>query len=1042
MSPREVPRIKRAMLFASSILYCCVVTASPVEAATITVRPDGTGDYPTIQAAINAANTGDEVVLEPGTYAGNGNRNLDFKAKAITVRSLNPDDNTCMRETIIDAEGKGVIVRFVNDEGPKTVFEGFSLGAGDTSTGVRGVPGFFEFSKNARPTTRRLRNKQPQTAAEVVTSSDGQPISTLVDSPGWIPPDGRVWNGFNPFHQPANTTDYYGSGDVDNDGNLTSADLSLAQDMADGITPPVARADVDGDEDVDNDDVSLISSALSGAPIAGWWNSLASVTERNNWIDKFMVIDKTDEHWYHLNYFVCHHFAYQTFVHCAFLRGDFATESTEYDGGQTVFNVPLYFATVSSPTGHAINAILVGDNPLDFDDWRFIEPQNDTDVVPGQWNMLYGSDVYMTAPNLYWNAEVMVRFNVDESGWTLKSYSNNLVLTRPVPPEQHPDNRPDLWNPRIVSVGGSDLILFEKMRDDMSRTTDIHMADLPFDDPSTSTPLIIDSQFSRLLDVTESPDGAVHLLWEGKDVFYRQCIYHGLLNPASGTISDKTNVTGDLRLPSTGRVVVRPDNEVHVFWFENLGMAGAYDFGIHWSKWTGSGWQTPQKLTADAPQGADADWVNRHFARYVFDTAVLDNGDIMVVWDEEVFPTHYISQLIYDGTWNSSRIEDTGWSNSLRGVDLCKDSNGIMHLAYWRGDRQQPGGSEEGRGDLYHRTYDGASWSSPETIDDSGGVCCPRMTATAEGQVHLVWERKVGDHVVPVWNKYQDGRWQTAEELTVPPDANAWYPTAGPLDDGRIVFAWSSRSADLVTIETQTVTPAFDGLDDDEDVDMADFAILASAWMTEYGDANWNPVCDIHYPKDDIINWLDVGVLCENWLTGINLSRSYYFSLDIDPGWSTDGEWAWGQPTGGGGSSHGNPDPDNGYTGTNVYGVNLNGDYSTSAGGPYYLMAGPFDFSFTKNVKVRFARWLNTDYPPYVSSKIEVSNDGSLWNTVWEHTGWSEIVDNDWQIMEYDISSTADDQETVYIRWSYEVTSGAWAYSGWNIDDVELFGGP
>ena len=69
---------------------------------------------------------------------------------------------------------------------------------------------------------------------------------------------------------------------------------------------------------------------------------------------------------------------------------------------------------------------------------------------------------------------------------------------------------------------------------------------------------------------------------------------------------------------------------------------------------------------------------------------------------------------------------------------------------------------------------------------------------------------------------------------------------------------------------------------------------------------------------------------------------------------------------------------------------------------------------------------------------IEVSNDGSLWNTVWEHVGSSEIVDNDWQIMEYDISSTADGQETVYIRWSYQIAPGAWPYSGWNIDDIQV----
>lgn len=90
-------------------------------------------------------------------------------------------------------------------------------------------------------------------------------------------------------------------------------------------------------------------------------------------------------------------------------------------------------------------------------------------------------------------------------------------------------------------------------------------------------------------------------------------------------------------------------------------------------------------------------------------------------------------------------------------------------------------------------------------------------------------------------------------------------------------------------------------------------------------------------------------------------------------------------------------------------------------------------------MKLRFARWLNTDEPGYVASRIEVSNDGANWHTLWENT--AAITDSNWQVVEYDVSGTADNEATVYFRWSYEILDDrAYPYSGWNIDDIELLG--
>ncbi len=88
------------------------------------------GDYPTIQAAIDATIFGDTVLVADGTYTGAGNKNLDFKGKAITVRSENGPENC-----IIDCENNGRGFYFHSGEGEDSVVFGFSIIHGKIGAG-------------------------------------------------------------------------------------------------------------------------------------------------------------------------------------------------------------------------------------------------------------------------------------------------------------------------------------------------------------------------------------------------------------------------------------------------------------------------------------------------------------------------------------------------------------------------------------------------------------------------------------------------------------------------------------------------------------------------------------------------------------------------------------------------------------------------------------------------------------------------------------------------------------------------------------------
>ena len=101
--------------------------------------------------------------------------------------------------------------------------------------------------------------------------------------------------------------------------------------------------------------------------------------------------------------------------------------------------------------------------------------------------------------------------------------------------------------------------------------------------------------------------------------------------------------------------------------------------------------------------------------------------------------------------------------------------------------------------------------------------------------------------------------------------------------------------------------------------------------------------------------------------------------MDTDPGWTTTGQWAFGAPLGGGGSN-GSPDPTSGYTGDNVYGYNLTGDYSNFMS-PLSLTPPPLDLTEGSGTRIEFQRWLGVEQPAYDHAYLRVSTDNASWTT-------------------------------------------------------------
>lgn len=184
----------------------------------------------------------------------------------------------------------------------------------------------------------------------------------------------------------------------------------------------------------------------------------------------------------------------------------------------------------------------------------------------------------------------------------------------------------------------------------------------------------------------------------------------------------------------------------------------------------------------------------------------------------------------------------------------------------------------------------------------------------------------------------------------------------------------------------------------------------------------------------------DIGTL-DNWVLKIASTGSgncpvrelvHDYPLTTNPGWSVQDQWAYGAPTGSGG------DPTSGFTGPNVYGYNLAGQYPNNMTTPQYLTTTAINCAGLTGTQLRFRRWLGVESSTYDHASIQVSNNGTTWTTIYDHAGGS-FSDTSWQLLSYNISAVADGQSTVFIRWGMGPTDGSVTYCGWNVDDVQIW---
>jgi len=259
----------------------------------------------------------------------------------------------------------------------------------------------------------------------------------------------------NPFSQPNITLqvgkqplEWYGSGDGNLSGKVDSTDASLVEN---GVSNKML--DVNGDGLTNSEDTKTILDYVSGKIpyLPGHWNELKTKEERTNWAMKMRTLE--DPRIVSTNKWVCADFINQMtfdfyglsnieeFIQQEKDQNSDAIHSSE---DNAKFNLPMYLFSTTATNGvpHAIAGILVGDDPLKFNDWLFFNYYNFNPVKPGDFDMDANHSVTMGLEAYYENPYThkkifnlispFVEFNLKEGVATLSNYDKKyLTLNNP-----------------------------------------------------------------------------------------------------------------------------------------------------------------------------------------------------------------------------------------------------------------------------------------------------------------------------------------------------------------------------------------------------------------------------------------------------------------------------------------------------------------------------------------------------------------------------------------------------------------------------------
>ena len=140
------------LTFAAAASLLAAALPAPARARTWSVLPDGTGDAPTLRAAVDSAASGDTLLLGDGSFTGADNRGIRIYGESLTIRSAGGDPAAC----VIDCEGEDRAFH-VEPLGDAFRIEGITLRNGSAENGGALRFGAWPWQEKNAPPDRPLR---------------------------------------------------------------------------------------------------------------------------------------------------------------------------------------------------------------------------------------------------------------------------------------------------------------------------------------------------------------------------------------------------------------------------------------------------------------------------------------------------------------------------------------------------------------------------------------------------------------------------------------------------------------------------------------------------------------------------------------------------------------------------------------------------------------------------------------------------------------------------------------------------------------------